>query len=207
MRRGRGAGCVGAVLLLFLVLGALGWLFRDDIMQRLGRGTQEIAEVSPEAAASAEAKIERLRTRGETVRLTEVELASLARYRLSDRFPNLLQDPVVELGQDTLHVGARVPTERLPSLRELDRVRAFLPDTTRIDLSGRFLPLEEGRGAIQVGQVAVAGIPIPARYYPDVLERLGRRDEPGLPEDAIAFSLPEGVGSARVEEGFLVLAP
>ncbi|CAN5824470.1 hypothetical protein BH23GEM3_BH23GEM3_09510 [soil metagenome] len=207
MRRNRGAGCVVGVLLVLVVVGVFAWLFRGDLMQRWAGGDPATTAVSLEAAASAEAKLERLRTQGEVVRLSAVELTSLARYRLGNGFPDLLQDPVVELGGDTLHVAARVPSERLPNLRELDRVRAFLPDTARIDLTGRFLPRDEGRTAIQLHHVAVAGVPIPARFYPDILERLGRRDEPGLPADAIALTLPEGVGSARVEDGFLVLTP
>lgn len=207
MRRNRGAGCVVGMLLVLVMVGVLAWLFRGDLIRLWAGGDPEATEVSPEAAASAEAKLDRLRTQREAVRLSAVELTSLARYRLGDRFPDLLQDPMVELGGDTLHVAARVPSERLPNVRELDRVRAFLPDTARIDLTGRLLPRDEGRAAIQVHHVAVAGVPIPARFYPDVLDRMGRRDEPGLPEDAIALTLPEGVGSARVEDGFLVLTP
>jgi hypothetical protein len=161
---------------------------------------------SPEAAESAELKLDRLRADGDTARLTEVELTSLIRYR-SGRSPELLRDPTIELRGDTLRVGAHVPSERLPHLRELERVRAFLPDTTRLDLEGRLLPLGDGRAAVEVERVHFAGVPIPDRYYPDVLERFGRRDEPGLAPNAIAVPLPVGVGSAQVRDGLLILTP
>jgi hypothetical protein len=44
--------------------------------------------------------------------------------------------------------------------------------------------------AVDIGQVTFAGIPIPARYYPDVLQRFGRSDEPGLAPTAIGITLP-----------------
>lgn len=201
----RVGGCL-VVAALLAAVAAAAWVFRDELLRRFG-GAPVYTEVSPEAAASAEAKLERLRTHGDTARLSEIELASLLRYRTPGGFAELLQDPSVDLAGDTLRIGARLPTELLPRLRELDRVRAFLPDTTRIDLAGRLAPLERGRAAVQVEEVAVAGVPIPSRFYPDVLERLGRRDEPGLPANALAVSLPPGVGSAYVAGSELVLTP
>jgi hypothetical protein len=203
---GRRRGWLGGVLLLLLVVGVAAWMFRDTLLGRWA-GEAQYSEVSEEAALSAEAKLERLRTRGDTVRLSEVELASLLRFRVADRYPDLLQNPSAGMAGDTLRVGARFPTERLPELQELERVRPFFPDTTRIDVAGRLRERGPGRAALEIDEVAVAGIPIPQRYYPSVLERLGRRDEPGLPANAMAFGLPEGVGSARVENGYLVLTP
>jgi hypothetical protein len=206
MRSSRNAGCLGVVLLLLVVVGLLAWVFRDDLLRRWS-GSVEYTEVSPAAAESGEAKLERLRTRGDTIRLTETELASLLQYRLLGQFPEMLQNPSAAMSGDTLRVGGRVPTEMLPDLQELERVRAFLPDTTRIDLTGRFLPREPGNAAVEFEEVAVAGVPIPRRYYPSVLERLGRRDEPGLPPNAMVLPLPRGVGSVWVENGELVMTP
>jgi hypothetical protein len=206
MRGNRGAAFVGVLLVVVVVLGALAWMFRDRIPGFGGRSV-EYTEVSPEAAASAEAKIERLRTHGDTVRLTAVELASLLRYRVADQYPHLLSNPSIAMAGDTLRLGGSVPTETLPNLQQFERIRPFLPDTTRIDMEGRLLTREPGRAAIELEEVAVAGIPVPQRYYADVLDRLGRRDEAGLPANAIEFPLPSGVGSAWVDRGQLVLAP
>jgi hypothetical protein len=203
---GRRTGWLVGGLLLLLVLGTGAWVFRDAL---LGGWTRNVVytEVSEEAAAAAEAKLERLRTHGDTIRLSDVELASLLRFRVAAQYPDLLQNPSAAMSGDTLRVGARFPTERLPDLQELERVRPFFPDTTRIDVAGRLRERGPGRAALEIDEVAVAGIPIPQRYYPSVLERLGRRDEPGLPANAMAFGLPQGVGSAWVEDGFLVLTP
>jgi hypothetical protein len=53
--------------------------------------------------------------------------------------------------------------------------------------------------------VEFAGVPIPPRYYPVILERLGRKDEPGLDPSAIGFHLPPQVAGARLSDGYLVL--
>lgn len=204
--RGRGGGCFAAAVVVLLLGVALAWVFRDSLLQLVHRPI-EYTEVSPEAASAAEAKLERLRDEGDTVRLSEVELASLLRYRVAEQYPDLLQNPSAAMSGDTLRIGGRIPTERLPELGELEPVRAFLPDTTRIDIAGRLLTHEPGRAAIEIEEVAIAGIPIPQRYYASVLDRLGRRDEPGLAENALAFPLPSGVSAAWVEQGLLVLVP
>jgi hypothetical protein len=205
MARGRLVGFLLA-LAVVLVIGVVAWALTSDIGRR---GSAEFAavRVSPEAAEQAERKLERLRTDGDTARLNEVEITSLLRYRVADQYPDLVNEPTVLLSGDTLRLAARVPSDRLPPLAELERIRLFLPDTSRIELRGRLLPIEGRRAALAVEQVSFAGIPIPPRFYPDVLERLGRRDEPGLPENAMAVPLPGYVGSARVEDGHLVLTP
>jgi len=206
MRTSRSAGCLGAALMIVVALGLAAWLFRDDLVNRWVTRV-EYTEVSPEAAESADTKLRRLRENGESIRLTEVELASYMRFRLADQYPALVSNPSAAMTDSTVRVGGTIPTERLPDLRELERVRDFLPDTTRLDIEGRLIERMDGRAAIDIREVAVAGVPIPQRYYADILERLGRRDEPGLPPNAISFPLPEGVGSARVERRELVLTP
>ncbi|MBV9773778.1 MAG: hypothetical protein JO040_07505 [Gemmatimonadetes bacterium] len=203
----RRGGLLGTLVLLAVVLGA-GWLFRDRIAGMLGGGREKIATtVSPESAALAEAKIKKLQEDGQTVRLSDAELTSLMRYRFRDRIPGDIYAPAVAFRGDTVRMQGRVPSDRLPDVPELGRVRAFLPDTADVDIIGRLRARESGRSAFQVERIIFAGIPIPPRFYPKALEQMGRRDEPGLPGDAYAFKLPDGVGSARVEGGYLVLSP
>ena len=53
--------------------------------------------------------------------------------------------------------------------------------------------------------IEVAGLPLPRRMVPAVLERLGREDEEGLPADALAVPLPPAVEAAYVRGDSLVL--
>lgn len=205
MAKRRSGGLLWGVLLLALLVGGGWYLLRDDVARLLG-GEEAATAVSPEAAAQAEAKLAGLR-QGDTVRLNDVELTSLMRYRLRDRIPGDLYSPAITLRGDTVRFMARVPSEALPDVPELGRVRGFLPDTADVDIRGKLQTLEPGRAAFEVDRIVFGGIPIPERLYPQALARMGRRDEPGLAPAAYPFTLPEGVGDARVEGGLLVLAP
>lgn len=193
-----------AVLLVLVVGGVLVWALRGRFF---GQEDELAATVSPEAAAQAEAKLQRLSQNGDSVQLSGVEITSLIRYRYTDQFPAMLSDARVAMSGDTLRLRARVPTERLPNVRELERARAFLPDTAPVEIIGRIQPLEQGRVALDIMDVRFANIPIPAHLYPTALERIGRRPEPGLAPTALPVRLPDGVGKASVRGGNLVLTP
>ena len=204
MRRGNGAAFGVGILLLALIAG--GWWFRDDLAELLGRES-EPTEVSPEAAAAAEAKLAGLKEGGEPVRLSQIEVSSRLRFRSPAWVQERVHEPAVEFSGDTARLSGTVATSELPSHPDLDRVRILLPDSSRLKITGRVAPLPSGRVALQIDRVEFAGIPVPERYYPTVLDRFGRRDEPGLAPSALALPLPEGVGSARIDQGYLVLTP
>jgi hypothetical protein len=193
---------IGILLLVLLALVALGWWLSD----RAERDRIPV-EVSMEAADAAERKIARLRDDGEEVQLSGVELSSLFRYRAPVWAVSGVDDADVEMHGDTLVLSGRVATDRLPSHPELDRIRPLLPESSRIEITGQVRPLREGSAALNIDQVQFAGIPIPSRYYPEVLDRIGRESEPGLEPTALALRLPEGVSAARVEGGRLILTP
>jgi hypothetical protein len=195
-------GWIGVVLLVVLALLAVGWWLSD----RVDRHRVPV-EVSLEAAEEAERKIERLRSNGEEVQLSGVELSSLFRYRAPVWAVSGVDDADVEMSGDTLTVSGMVATDRLPSHPELDRIRGLLPESSRIEITGKVRPFRRGSAALRIDEVQFAGIPIPSRYYPDVLERIGRQPEAGLEPEALALRLPEGVSTARVEGGRLILTP
>lgn len=206
MNKGGGVRRYAALIAAVLVLGVAGWWLRDGL-PFARRGTPEATEISPEAAASAETKLRALRERGETVRLSEVEVASLLRYRAPVWAAGVVNQPTIEMSEDTVRLSGLVPTDRLPAHPQLDQVRAFLPESSRVEVAGVVRPLAPGRIAVAVAEISFAGIPIPARYYGEMLVRMGRRDEPGLPANAFAVPLPVGVSEVRVQDGSLVLSP
>lgn len=196
---------ISAVILFFLLIaGGLAWWFHDSLPFPRG---EESAEISLEAAEIAEGKLERMREDGEPVRLSSVELSSLLRFRSPSWTLDAVRDPQVEMAGDSVRVSGIVPTDRLPSHPDLDRVRGLLPDSATLEVAGHVRSFGDGRAALDVKEVEFAGIPIPERYYPPMLERLGRRGEPGLGPTEMALPLPVGVSEVRVENGFLVLIP
>lgn len=193
------------ILGLVVVAVLAGWLFRGPLLRLWGAEEVLATSVSPEAADLAERKLERLRTKGETVRLSDVELTSLLRYRMRDRIPGDLASPAVVFEGDTLRLHGRVPSDRLPDMPP--QVQAFLPDTADVEILGHLRTVQPGQAAIEIRRITVAGLPVPDRLYRRALERLGRTDQPGLGPTDLPFRLPEGVGSARLEGGLLVLSP
>lgn len=206
MRKRPGGRLAGGVLVALLALAGLGWWYRGELAGLLGLEEAPL-EVSAEAAASAEVKIRRIQTEGDTVRLSPVELTSLLRFRAPASALQTLNEPEVAMSGDTLRLSGKLATDRLPSHPELDRVRLLLPDTARLVVTGGLRTYGHGGTALVIEGVEFAGIPIPRRYYPTVLQRVGRRAEAGLEENAVGVRLPPAVRSARVEDGFLVLTP
>src|SRR5687767_10271295 len=197
------------LLLVLVVLAGGAWFFRGLIPGPWQRDRTEM-QVSEAAADQAEAKLERLRNDGETVRLSAVEFTSYIRFRMAERFATGdIELPTVTFHGDRVRVAGRFPKERIPP-RELDRLGAgadFVPDTADVTVDGGIRMLAPGRAALRVESASFARLPVPRESYLPLLDRFGGMDEPGLARDEVAFQLPPGVGSARVEQDMLVLAP
>ncbi|MGH7551881.1 MAG: hypothetical protein ACREMQ_02510 [Longimicrobiales bacterium] len=204
----------GLVVLAALLVA--GWIYRDPIRSIWHRARVEVEpriatplamppapETSPELADEADRKLSGLAggTRGH-VALAEVEVQSLLRYRYAQLLPAFVDSLRIEFDGSRIRLRGRLPVDKLPRLGE---AAALLPDTTEVTVTGQILPLEDGRIALAVDEVTAANIPLPRRFVPGALTRLGRRDEPGLPVDAVALPLPPGVGAAYVRNDSLVL--
>jgi hypothetical protein len=194
------------MLLLLLLGGGFVLAYRSGL---IGGGADErvIVEVSPEAAASAERKLERLTSNQRTAHLTEVEITSLLRYRpqvwgLPGGAP-----PVVTMRADTLHVSGTIPTNGLPSDPSLDAIRLLLPDSAHVGISGTVSALDDRTLAFSIAALEVEGMPFPPRYVPAILDRMGFPKRDDLASDAIAIPLPAGISTAEVADGELVLTP
>lgn len=188
-------------LILVLAGGAWWWMQSQD-------SVPDAAGVSPETAAVAEGKLRTLEDgSGDSVTLSAPEVTSLIRYRAPAWVRNTVVAPAVQLEGDTVRMTGLLPTDRLPSDPQIDQMRMLLPDSARLDVVGVVFVLAGGETALELVDVQLAGIPIPARYYPEILRRLNQPDTPGLPEDAVLLPLPEGVSSVRVRDGELILIP
>jgi hypothetical protein len=198
---------IGLVVLLCIVAAL--YLFRDRVKHewRAVRGLRDTPEVAtPELGTIAADKIEGLRA-GKTgrVALGATELQSLLQYKYAGLLPAFAQDPHVELEGDHIRLRVRVPVDRLPDVKGLESASAFLPDTADVEVSGTLIPLQNGRTALGVDAVEASHIPLPARMINEGLRRVGRKDEAGLPKDAIAVKLPDGVKAAYIRNDSLIL--
>lgn len=196
---------VGPILALLAVVAliALGYLFRDQLLARWGGDEPTLA--SPEVAAAAQTKLDQLAAGADSVRLSSVELTSLLRYRSPPEALQMVNEPTVEITADSLRLTGMVPTDRLPSDPNLDKIRLLLPDTAKLVVQGTLLDRGPGRAALQLDGVEFAGVPIPPRYFSSILTRLGRREEAGLEPNAVGLHLPPRVSAVHLSDGYLVL--
>ncbi len=203
-------GCLRRAVVLGLVLLMIGglYLFRGRITDewRGLRGLRADAQVaSPELAQLATGKIEALRDGDvERVALGATELQSLIQYQHMGALPAFATSPQISLNEDHVTVRVRVPVDKMPNVKGLRDVANFLPDTAEVEVSGTLIPFGTDRVALGVNDVKASGIPLPARMIKDALKRVGRRDEPGLPADAIEVSLPSGVRAAYIRNDSLI---
>lgn len=197
------------LLIVLIAVGGLAWLNRDRItavVRGVGNTSAEAAAPSEELADQAGQKLDDLESgREERVALSGEELQSLLQYRYPQLLPAFVDSPKIALEGDRIHVTARVPIESMPNLSELGDAAGFLPDTTEVGMTGSILPLGTGRVALAVDEVSASRIPLPDRLIPGALRRLGRKDEPGLPREALALPLPPGAASAYVRDDSLYL--
>jgi hypothetical protein len=165
----------------------------------------DIAEVSPAAALAAETKIASLRSGEGEARLDSGELTSLLRFRPETWYLGPVLNPEVHIVLETLTVSGSVATADLPPDAELDSFRYLLPETTHVAVAGTVSTEQSGSTTLRVSSIEVAGMPVPERFYPLILDRMGRGEN--LPSNAIVLPLPDVVSDARVEGGELVLLP
>jgi hypothetical protein len=209
------SGCLGRLLalLLLLVLVVLAWRWGPDAWERLsdsvGREETEAPRSSP---GMAEAVVERLTELLEGDADTDVEMSfsgeemeSLLRYELVGYLPEGVSDPTVRIRDGEVTLGLRLAAERIPAIPELEQIRGFFPDTVPVQIRGRVLALEGSEAGFLVHRIDAAGLPIPRRFFPRILQGLTLVERPDLPPEAVAFPLPARIRTVRVEGDRLVL--
>lgn len=206
-------GCVGRILLLVLLVagGVWVWWRNPEWVRRItggGEAEEALSEPSPELADRTLDRVEALQggTDGGELRLGDAELSSLIRYALPGVLPPGVDEPTVTVLDGHLHLSARVALDALGSeVPGLAEARALLPDTVTVDMRGTLVPMDGGRAALHVDRVEASGIPLPERYVPEILDRLGRVPVQGLPANALLVPLPSGLSAAYVLGDSLVL--
>ena len=209
-------GCLGKASLLGLLIAAgfAGWRWGPEFSPRLQWwfGEEEgVVEVlpSPELADATLDRFERFRRGelGDQLILSALDVESVIRYSAPGMVPGGVSDVDVEFHDGVVRLTARVLVEAFPGLPILDGILGFLPDTVSVSIEGALAPLDQDAIALVVHGVYASFIPVPLPdgMTPKILVALGRRSREGLPEDALLFSLPDGVRSAHVLRDRLIL--
>ena len=205
-------GCLGKAALLGVVGGVAlaGWIWGPELRRRFAEeeGGVEVLP-SPELADAALDRFERFRRGelGDRLSLSALDVSSVIRYAAPGMLPGGVSRVEVEFYDGVVRLTARVLVVAFPGLPTLDGILGFLPDTVSISIEGHLAPLDEDAIALVVHGVYASFIPVPLPdgMTPSILTVLGRRSRAGLPEDALPFSLPDGVQSAHVLRDRLIL--
>ncbi len=166
----------------------------------------EVPAPTPEDVATAETKLDSLLA-GRPVRLSGQELTTILHSRGDLWAATGASPPSVAIRNDTLYVTGSIATDRLPQDPTLDAVRAFLPDTTQVAISGTLRAADDSSLTFDITALQVAGLAIPASYIPEVLDRLGFDRRTDVAPSAIAVPLPAEIASASIADDTLLITP
>jgi len=214
-------GCLKSIvgkaagLILLIAAAYAGWQWGPEVFPKvhdwLGLTSDDAAEeivASPELADSVMFLVQEFRDGDgpDQVALGGSELTSILRYSVPGLIPGGVSGAEVSLSEDRIHVRARVALESFPDLPDLGPIIGMLPDTLDVGLEGSLMPFGNKKAALLVHSLHAARIPLPGRLIPEILQAMGRTDEPGLPPEALLISLPPGLGSAYILTDSLILS-
>jgi hypothetical protein len=205
-----------ALILAGLVLAAYGgWRWGPQVFpmvhEWLGLSAAEETEVmepSPELADSVLARLQEYRRGGMTgsLALGSTEVTSVLRHALPGFIPEGITKAEVRLEGGRVYVQAEVALDAFPELPDLGAIVGFLPDTLDVGFEGSLMPFGDGRSALMIHGLEASRIPLPRRLIPEILKAMGRKDEQGLPPEAVVIPLPSGLGAAYILTDSLILS-
>jgi len=203
------------ILLLLLVAAYAGWQWGPEVFPKvhdwLGVSQGDVEEelvASPELADSVMARVQEFR-RGDgpgQLALGDGELTSILRHSVPELVPDGITNPQVTLRDGRVHFRARVALSSFPDLPDLGPIIGLLPDTLDVALQAAMMPFGDGTAALLIHRLEAARIPLPRRLVPEILSAMGRRDQLGLPPEALMVQLPPGLGSAYILTDSLILS-
>ena len=210
-RKGCFPGCFGTVVAgaLLVATAYAGWRWGPAVFPRLdawlGLASEVPADAREPSLDVSQDVLDRLQTfveegpgEGDVFVIDGVELTSLLRFGSSGLVPPGVDEPSVVIEDGRMELSARIVLDRFPEFPDLDGLPGFLPDTIPLEVEATIMPFEGRQAAIVVQSVSASNIPIPRRFHAPILEALGRRDQRGLPPEAVAIPLPEGLRSIYI---------
>jgi hypothetical protein len=190
----------------FLVILAIGWLYRDRLAEEAHQLLASIAgsddtptggRPGSRALLSARAKIDSLNGwRADSVVLTASEVASMIGAGLDPSLRSQLDSLQVELQDGSIAVKARLATARLP--RELiGPLSVALRRTEPIEAAGPLQVVAPRQAEWAVRSFRLRNFPIPGDAVPDLISKaLGDPKKKTVP-----VKIPAGIREIRIRPG------
>lgn len=209
----RRAGC--AVVLL--VLGAVGWHFRDRWMPKAKELiTAEFPEepiegwapLSRDGALRAVARVQRLRapTGPAYVNVSAADFASYVLGAALTRLADVDSAPVAIVSGGQLWMRTLIRLSDVGGRESLGPLSPLLADVEPLTIAGRLEPVREGLAQYRLTEVALRDLRVPEIAVRRLVTRWGPPVRPeGIADGALPIELPPFVADLRLVNGRVTL--
>ena len=212
-------GCLGRIGcgLLLVLLGALGWAYRDVwvpkakelIAARAPNASQEWAPMTAAGAKQAESRIATLGEKGGP-RTVTVDAADFAAWVLApslDVIGQAGEPPKALIEGDTLYLSTRIRLADVGGKGALGPLAQMFNETEPVLIGGRVETVRSGLGQYRLSTVALRELKVPTAGVSRLLTHWSGTARPaGLAPDALPIVLPAYVGDVRIAKGRVTLA-
>ncbi len=190
-------------LMLVVALGAGIWYLGDDVAgwwNRLEMSTS--SEPSERLARHAEDKLQELadgRSDADVV-LTQAELQSLLTYRLDPLLVEGVDEPMIQVGDSSVLVSARLVAEELGDGAPVEVIDRFLSDSTTVIAELQPEVFTEGVAQVRVLGLQAGTFMVPTMFVPWILNSL---EIPGIEATGslLIVPIPPDVTAIEVSPG------
>jgi hypothetical protein len=207
-------GCLGRIGcgLLLIVLGAVGWAYRDTwvpkaremVSARAPGASQDWAPVTKAGAGRAESRIATLGEKGGPSTVT-VDGADFAAWVLAPSLDVIGQSgdtPKALIQGDTLFLSTRIRLADVGGKGSLGPLAQMFNETEPLLIGGRVEQVRSGLAQYRLGTVALRELKVPTAGVSRLVTRWGTTGRPqGLASDALPIVLPAYVGDVRIAKG------
>jgi hypothetical protein len=188
-------GCLGLIILL-----ALGWLYRDRVMEFVrdltGRSRSAPESVGRPTSGGARRAIDKVDSlnawRADSVILTASEMASLIGTGLDPAFRDQIDSLAVTLGEARIGVEASLITSQIPR-NVLGPLESMVGPREHLSASGTVALVEPGRAVWVVDRLSLGNFPFPRDMIPRLLERAL-----GSHSSEVPFRVPRGIRNVKI---------
>lgn len=209
----RSLGC----LTLLIIVGALGWFFRDDVMRYVNR-ERGVAEapaegrweaLTPQGAERARASVSRLERRSgqvyENVRPGDIS-AYVFQELAKQALPPSTDSAEAAVIGNQLHVRGVMKLSDFGGPGALGPLGAMLGDRAHVEFGGTIDVVRSGLAQYRLKMIRVGEQEIPPPLIPKLVQRIDRSARPaGIAPEALPLMVPDYVGDVRIGGGKVTL--
>jgi len=214
-------GCLRSIgcLVLLVVLGVSGWLFRGEwepVVRRVATGSLSSPDqsavhwepITAEGSSHARDAIDRLGARSGPVfaNVAPGDLASYVFDALTRQLPPSASDVEAAAIGEQLAIRADVRLADFGGPASFGPVAGMLSDREPVQFTGTLAITQPGLAEFRVTSVRIKDFAVPTAMIPGILQRMGHAPRPaGTAPNGLPFAVPRSIADVRVHDGKITL--